>query len=310
MLKSYPKILPLVGKYSDLILGNKIEATEKVDGSMFAFGKDAEGKLHFRSKGQAIDGNTPPAMFAPAVNHVLSIADRIPNDTAFYGETLQKPRHNTLAYDRVPLNHIALFGVFDFERTKGLGYSEVAKYAQLFDVDVVPLIFEGTLTNLADVTAMLDRDSFLGGAKIEGVVLKDYTRPMDFAGMIFPLTVLKFVSEQFKEKHSANPDWKAPKDHLEEILAQYKTEARWLKAIQKRREAGDFLGEPKDIGPLMKIIWDDVVEEEKENFKEELFNVFKKRLAYAAQSGFPEWYKSKYLLNYLPDTSILMKDHI
>lgn len=297
-LKSYPKILPLVGKNADYVLGNKIEITEKVDGSMFAFGKDPEGILFFRSKGQQIDPAYPQDMFRAAVEHILSVRDRIPADTAFYGETLQKPRHNTLTYGRVPRGHIALFGMFDWARTRGVPHNELSVWAFELGCDVVPLIYEGILDNLAGVVDLLDRESFLGGAKIEGVVLKDYDRPMEFAGMVYPLTVLKFVSEQFKEKHQTNPDWTKPSDSLEKVFFQYKAgnEARWRKAIQHRKEAGAFIGEPKDIGPLMKDIWEDLVTEEADNLKEELFRVFKKRLAYAGQAGFPEWFKTVYLL--------------
>jgi len=308
MLKSYPKIIPLVGKYADLVTnGDEIEITEKVDGSMFAFGRSPEGELFFRSKGQQIDERAPPNMFAPAVEHILTVADRIPNDTAFYGETLQKPRHNTLAYSRVPLNHLALFGVFDFERTRGESHEVLTGYANTLGVDVVPLIYRGPMDSIANIPALMQKESFLGGQLIEGVVLKDYARPFEFAGMIMPITVLKYVSEAFKEKHSNNPDWKPQGDALEEVLNQYRKgqEARWTKAIQHRKEAGLYLGEPKDIGPLMKEIWDDVLVEEKENFKEELFHIYKKRLAHAAQGNFPQWFKSQYLLGDLPATSTI-----
>jgi hypothetical protein len=307
-LKSYPKIFPLVGRYADLVTnGDTIEITEKVDGSMFAFGRDTEGKLHFRSKGQPIDERAPPTMFAPAVDHIMHVADRIPAGFALYGETLQKPRHNTLAYNAVPRGHVALFGVFDFERTSGLNHVDMSAFASKLDIDVVPLVYEGPLDSISKVPELLDRESFLGGQKIEGVVLKNYSKAMEFSGMILPITVLKFVSEQFKEKHSNNPDWKPSKDALEEVLEQYRKgrEARWIKAIQRHKEAGLYVGEPKDIGPLMKSIWEDTLAEEKVNFMEELFHIYKKRLAGAAQAGFPEWYKTQYLLNDLPATSTL-----
>jgi hypothetical protein len=188
--------------------------------------------------------------------------------------------------------------MFDWARTRGVPHDELRSWAYELGMEVVPLLFQGTLDNLQAVVDMLDRESFLGGAKIEGVVIKDYTRPMEFSGMIYPLTVLKFVSEQFKEKHAANPDWKKPSDGLEAIFLQYKegNEARWRKAIQRRKEAGLYEGQPKDIGPIMKDIWEDLCAEEKENLKEELFGIFKKRFAYAGQAGFPEWFKTVYLL--------------
>ena len=298
MIKSYPKILPLVGKYSDLVLGVEVEVTEKVDGSFFGFGLDHEGKLHCRSKGQAISVEAPPDLFRPAVEHVVSVQDRLPKGIIYYGETLKTTRHNTLTYDRVPKGHIALFGKFDWDRTGGSDYEALVEAAAYLDVDVVPLLYKGTFDSMEQYADLFrsSGESFLGGAAMEGIVVKDYTRPMEFAGMIYPLTVLKLVGEAFKEKHSNNPDWKPQKDVLEECLNQYKSEARWHKAVQHLRDEGKLLGEPKDIGPLMAELWRDVVEEEKENFKEELYQIYKKRLAHKVQAGFPEWYKD-YLLN-------------
>ncbi len=295
MIKSYPKIVPLVGKYGDLALGKEVEITEKVDGSMFAFGLDEEGKLHCRSKGQPISIEAPPGLFRPAVEYVVSIQNKLPLNTVFYGETLKTERHNTLKYGRIPLNHIALFGVFDFERTKGSEWEIVEEWAHILDVDVVPLLYRGTINSMDQFAEFLKAKSFLGEADIEGIVVKDYARPMEFAGMIYPLTVLKYVSEAFKEKHAGNPDWVAPRDKLDELFRQYKTEARWNKAVQRLKESGNWTGEPKDIGPLMKDLWADTVVEEKANIQEQLWNLFKKRFAHAIQAGLPEWYKKQLL---------------
>lgn len=295
MIKSYPKILPLVGKHADLVLRTPVEVTEKVDGSMFAFGKDHEGKLHFRSKGREIDENVVDKLFRPAVEHVLSIQDRLPTGVCYYGETLFRPNHNTLCYERVPKGNIALFGMFDWDRTGGNGWEQLADEAARLDMDVVPLLAQGEFGELGELTKLMEAKSFLGNEDMEGIVIKDYTRPMEFAGMIYPLTVLKFVSERFKEKHADNPEYVSSKNKLEEIMLAYRTEARWAKAVQHLRDEGKLVGEPKDIGPLMAELWRDLVEEEKENFKEELYKLYKKDLARLVQRGFPEWYKRKLL---------------
>lgn len=295
MIKSYPKILPLVGKHADLVLRIPVEVTEKVDGSMFAFGKDHEGKLHFRSKGRPIDENVADKLFRPAVEHVLSIADRMPTGVCYYGETLFRPNHNTLHYERVPKGHIALFGMFDWDRTAGNGWQELADEAARLDMDVVPLIAEGEFGELKDFLAMMEQTSYLGNEQMEGIVIKDYSRPMEFSGMIYPLTALKYVSERFKEKHSNNPDYVPAKNKLEEIMLAYRTEARWAKAVQHLRDDGKLTGEPKDIGLLMGELVRDMVEEEKENFKEELYQLYRKDWMRLVQRGLPEWYKQKLL---------------
>lgn len=296
MLRGYPKILPAVGKYGDYVVGEMVEITEKIDGSQFAFGKDRDGRLHMRSKGCEIDLNVGvQKLFKPAVDHVLSIQDRIPTGSAFYCETLATERHNTLDYGRVPKNHLALFGYTDFERTVGHDHETLQMWAENLDIEAVPLIGNVTLGSLEQLKDYIDQESALGKAKIEGVVVKNYRTPIEFNGQVYPFAAVKYVSEQFKEKHASNPDWTPQRDRLEELLESYRTEARWLKAVQHLRDAGQLLGEPKDIGALMKELATDLHAEEAENFKQELFNLNKKNWTARVTRGFPEWYKDQLL---------------
>ena len=295
MIKSYPKILPLVGKYFDLIAGVEVEVTEKVDGSMFAFGKDHEGNLHFRSKGAIIEASAPQDLFKPAIEYVITIQHELPNGVVYYGETLKSNRHNTLNYNSIPKNHIALFGMFDFDRTAGNSWEVLKEEAARLNLDVVPLLGKVPLGALNEVEKFLELESYLGGPKIEGVVLKDYTRPMEFAGQMYPLTALKFVSDAVKEKHADNPEYVPQSSKLEVVIGNYRTEARWDKAIQHLKEQGLLVGEPKDIGLLMKELSQDLIAEEKENFKEELYQIFKKQWTASLLRGFPEYYKRKLL---------------
>lgn len=292
MLKAYVKILPLVGKHADIVLGQHVEITEKIDGSQFVFGKDEEGNLHFRSKGAVIDGAAPPTLFAPAVAHVHQIAHRIAPNTAYYGETLSKPRHNSITYDRVPKGHIMLYGMTDFARTEAeTNYAELASEATYLEMEVVPLLYRGMVESLDLVKTLLEGDSSLGGGLREGVVIKRYNYPVEFNGQFYPFAALKFVSEKFKEVHASNPDWRKAKDAKGELYELFRTEARWLKAVQTLRDNGELVGEPKDIGKLVPQIIKDTVEEEKENFKERLYEIFQKEWKGTLVRGFPEWYK-------------------
>lgn len=297
MLKSYPKILPLVGKYFDLIKGQKVEVTEKIDGSAFAFGKDPEGNLYMRSKGAALyPDDRVQDLFRPAVEHVLSIQHLLPFDMVFYAETMKSERHNTLKYDRIPKNHIALYGITDFERTTGEDYGELLYWANKLDVEAVPTYGLVQAESIEQIAEMIDRPSAYGGCQQEGIVLKDYSRPMRYAGMVYPFTVLKFVSEKFKEVHASNPDWTPNKSKLELLLERYKSEARWEKAVQHLKERGEYQGEPRDIDKLMKEIHSDLVTEERENFKEELYQIYQKDWKNVSTRGMPEWFKGDYLL--------------
>lgn len=298
-MKSYIKILTASGHYGDHIVGKQVELTEKLDGSQFAFGKDESGNFSYRSKGTMIHPDNVPKLFRPAVDHVISIQDRIPNKTVFYCETLASPRHNTLAYSRVPKNHLALYGVTDFQRTKSLAISrdDYIKWADMLEIEPIPVLAVcklDSLNQLAD-PKLLNRESALGGALIEGVVAKQYDTPFEFSGMVFPFTALKYVSEQFKEKHRDNPDWTPQVDKLQNLFAQYKTDARWHKAVQHLRDDGKLTHSPKDIGPLMKELAEDLELECKEEFKEELYRLYRKQWIAKVQSQFPDWYKKELL---------------
>ena len=296
MLKSYVKILPFVGKYADVVIGQVVEISEKLDGSAFVFGKDEEGTLHFRSKGAIIDGASPPDMFRSAVLHVHSVAHRIPSCNAFYCEILNKPRHNSLTYERVPRNGIALYGLTDFHRTEAdSDYEALLEWAAILEIDCVPLLFQGKLESMEQAKEYMAGISALGKATKEGIVIKNYNYPIQFHGQVYPFTAVKWVSEEFKEVHRANPDWTSGKDKRKELIESYRTEARWKKAIYYLRDTGELVGEPKDIGAIIKRIIEDTVEEEKENFKEALYQIEQKDWKATMTRGLPEFYKT-YLL--------------
>lgn len=289
----FPKILHIGDKQIASLFDGPVEITEKVDGSQLGFGKEY-GQLFVRSKGKEQDLDNPDKMFVDAVEYIKTIKDRLPDNYAFYGEYLQKPKHNTLAYDRIPKNHIALFGVYDYETKEFYNYEAIKTWAEILGVDAIPMVFQGMATPDMVLPLVKDRVSYLGGQNIEGVVVKAY-KPWMFLNQI-PLTVMsgKYVTEAFKEVHHKN--WKAEntgKGRLEVAALQYRSEARWNKAIQHLRDAGELTGTPKDIGPLIKEVKRDVIEEEKEAIKAELWSIFGEQFTKAATDGLPQWYKEK-----------------
>lgn len=287
---NYPKIFALGTVYIKDIFEDEVELTEKIDGSMFGFGK-TNGILHMHSKGAQLYLSDPNRMFKKAVDYITSIQDRIPDNMMFFGEYLQGPKHNTLKYDRVPKNNIALFGAASVTQEF---YPDINKWAELFEIDRAPILYTGKVNSVDMLYSFLERDSYLGGTKIEGVVVKNYHRAFLLGGQPIPLMAGKLVSEKFKEVH--NSRWgkeETTKGKMEVFMDSFCTEARWLKAIQHLREAGTLLGEPKDIGPLMKSIHLDIEQEEEENVKEFLWNEYKGDIKRRAVRGLPEWYKRR-----------------
>lgn len=265
--------------------------------SQFGFGKE-NGRLFARSKGKEQDLDNPDMMFELGVEYIKRIADLIPDNMTFYGEYLNKPKHNTLAYDNIPKNHIALFGAYNSATREHFSMSYVEAFAKKFNMDTVPVLYRGSEATPEMVLELVkDRVSYLGGQNIEGVVVKAY-KPWMFLGQI-PQTVMsgKYVTEEFKEVHNKN--WKAEntgKGKLEVAISQYRSEARWNKAIQHLRDDGRLTESPKDIGELIKEVRKDISLEEKENIKDQLWSIFKNDFLSYATSGLPQWYKEKLVL--------------
>lgn len=293
MISSHPKIFTLGTVYIKDILNEEVVVEEKIDGSMFAFAKIG-GELHFRSKGAVLYEVNPTTMFKLGVDYIVSIKDKVPEGIIFYGEYLNKCKHNVLKYNRVPKNNIILFGA------KALSEEflpDYYKYANGLDLEVVPQLYRGKIDNIDELMKLLEIDSILGGTKIEGIVIKNYARPFLLGGSVpMPFMVGKFVSKEFKEVHQK--EWKtehSTNGKLEQFKDSFKTEARWHKAIQHLKENNELEGSPRDIGKLIKEVKEDIVLEEKENIKEWFWNHFNGDILRNSTRGLPEWYK-KYLL--------------
>lgn len=295
-INAYPKIFSLGQQYVKDIFNDTVEITEKVDGSQFSFGV-VDGELLMKSKNKELFASNPEKMFSKATDYVLSISERLPEGVVFYCEYLQQPRHNVLNYGSVPKNNLALFGMsyyYDFG-TYCDDYEDMKKMANKLEIGIVPLLFEGKF-EVKDLDTLLDRQSFLGGPKIEGIVVKNYQKPFLLGGMPMPFMAGKYVSESFKEQHGSG--W--AKEHKsqgrwETYKHSFTTEARWLKSIQRLRDESKLEGAPRDIGILIKEIQSDLESEYREDIKDFLWREFGAEIKRICTHGFPEFYK-KYLI--------------
>lgn len=294
MIPSYPKVYNLGHAELEFLFSDPVVVQEKVDGSQFSFGK-IDGEVYMRSKGQPL---TPDmgGMFEAGIGFVTANADRLPNNVIYRCEFLNKPKHNTLAYDRVPTNNLVLFDVeyLDELTWKMAFQSEVEKEATNIGIDVVPYFdLPNGIKEAADVQELMDQVSFLGGSKIEGLVFKNYNR----YGRDGKFLAGKYVSEKFKEVH--RKDWKERNpggvDIVTHIAAELASPARWDKAVQHLRERGELQNAPQDIGPLMKEVAQDVLEEEADAIKEALFTWAWPKIHRSVARGLPQWYKDKLL---------------
>ena len=297
---SYPKIWNLGHPSIDGLLDDEVIVEEKIDGSSFHFGWFDFGnglELRCRSHGAQINILAPEKMFTEAVEFAQSTLQSIENGDLVVGDTirceyLKKPHHNSLHYDRIPRNHLIVFDINPFRETY-FDYDEKKSYAERINLETVPLIYRGNVKDIQLFRSFLERESCLGGQKIEGVVIKNYKR----FGRDGKALMGKFVSEAYKEVHDkewrvANP---SKNDVIQMLCDKYCTPARWAKSVIHLREAGEIENSPVDIGKLIKCCQEDFEVECIDEIREELLKYALPIIRRASTKGLPEWYKNELL---------------
>lgn len=259
--------------------------------SQFSFGI-FEGELKVRSKGKEMQVDAPEKMFSLGVEAVKELEPKLREGWTYRGEFLQKPKHNVLAYDRVPKKHIILYDV-------GIGEEEWLPTldkrieAHRLGLESVPVMVEGMVSSADEIKGFLEKVSILGGQKVEGVVIKNYSR----FGPDHKTLMGKFVSEAFKEIHQG--EWRKANptqgDIIQKLIDTYKSPARWNKAVQHMEENGVLEKSVKDIGALIKEVQGDVLKECKEEIAATLFKWHWHHIERGIVSGLPQWYKEKLL---------------
>ena len=280
----YTKVLTLGSAYTENALVGEVIVQEKVDGSQFSFGINEDGESVMRSKGQQLFLDNFAPMFEKCVKYVQGLKLDVSPDTYFYCEYLQRPKHNTLKYAREPQNNLILFDVL----TEGgwVDKPSLQHWSEKLKIEVIPEIYRGNV-DVDMIKGFMQTESFLGGEKIEGVVIKNY------GTQIFT----KYVQESFKERNA--DEWKTKKSGggIVEFISSFKSLARWEKAVIHAKEKGILAVSPRDIGLLMKMVAQDVREEETENIKNSLYQFYVEEILRVSVRGFPEWYKDKLLEN-------------
>lgn len=290
-LHSYPKVWNMGHPMIADLFSGPVAVQEKIDGSQFTFGVIA-GELHCRSRGATINPVEPPDLFAPAVHTATALHNSgvLTEGWQYRGEAVCRPKHNTLTYGRTPAGGVILFDV-DAGLEDRLPPEGLEDEAQRIGLEFVPTFYYGEVESLAALAALLERESVLGGAKIEGVVVKNYARWGEDGKMLMG----KYVSEAFKETH--RHDWRQRNptrtDIVQAIIKTYRTERRWEKAVERSRDAGTLEHSPRDIGALLKSIPQDIAEECEAEIKEALWRHFWPQIKRGTTDGFPQWYKDR-----------------
>ena len=200
--------------------------------------------------------------------------------------------YNALAYDRIPTKHLMVFDI-NTGHEEYLPYDQKAAECARLGLEIVPLVFEGVIESPEHFRSMIDRVSALGGQKVEGVVIKNYRR----FGLDKKVLMGKFVSEAFKEVHSA--EWKAANpsktDIVDKLIDTLRTPARWNKAVQHLRERGEITDSPRDIGLLIKEVQADIEKECMYLIAQKLSEWALPQIRRGVVRGLPEHYKEELL---------------
>lgn len=292
-MNKYPKVRTVGHREIAELFNGTVVIQEKIDGSNFGFGRTIDGKLFAVSRTQDLSFDCPEKLFAPALEYVKSIEDRIPIASFLRCEFLAKPKHNVLAYSRIPLNNLVLFDV-ERERYPGVwtpsaGRSDIEVLAWQLGIEPVREFWRGSATIGQALGAFeLDwskQESQLGGQLIEGVVIKNYDRFTPGGSILLG----KWVREEFKEQHR-HVKLSDKTDPVACIGERFSGPARWAKARQRLTEAGILTRSPEDIGPLIGSVRKDIEGECIDEIKDALWAHYKKHVLGAATRGLAEWY--------------------
>jgi hypothetical protein len=284
---SYPTVYALGHSAIADIFSGPVLVEEKIDGSQFSMAI-LDGALVCRSKGKDLVLDAPEQMFVAPVETARSL-DLHP-EWLYRCEFLSKPKHNTLAYSRIPAQGLIVYDIGTGLEAY-MSASEKMEEAARLGLETVPLMHHGRVSGMADLDAFLERESILGGTNVEGVVVKNYA-------LFTPekkVAMGKYVSEKFKEIHG--PDWAernpSRSDIILRLIENYRTDARWEKAIQHLRDAGTLENSPRDIGLLIKEVPADVRKECEQEIKDALFAYAWPTIQRGVIRGLPEFYKRR-----------------
>ena len=312
MVDKYHKILQSYDKVARGIYDGRIDIEEKVDGSQFKICISTDGTITCASHNSP-DGSPPDMkMFGLAIEQAERIFEGYNPavEMTVYCEYLKSPKHNTIAYGRVPKNNLIIFDV----KRDTLYMNRVAKeeFALSFGMEVVPLLYSGDASVVVDENDpdrmdeefkiyMLKNTSILGHDEkakfrtIEGFVVKNYEKLYDvkkyrnFEQSTHPWMCIKIVNEKFKENnHDENPN---RTNKFDELKKNYRTEARMLKTIQRAHEEGLLKGELSDLRILVPMVIQDIIDEEEDRIKDALWRIFGKEITGNASKEMIDSYK-------------------
>lgn len=286
-MRNYGKIarLGMDRSHKDM-LGKTVRVEEKIDGSQFSFMLGLDGQPYCRSRNNSLAAGQG-GQFSGAVAYVHSIEDKLLPGFVYRGECVSRARHNKITYDRVPTGNIVLWSVESRElvsdetlETGGyfnLIYHDPHDFAERLGLEAVPVIATLELDEFALLDKFIEGPSMLGGQR-EGIVVK-------CGGLKAKLVSPAFTEVVVKKRVTASDE-----EFLRELGTRYAPNPRRDKAVAYLRDSGELKGSMADIGPIIKRINQDVLEECTDQIKAELFAKYWKFISKGINEGVATWY--------------------
>lgn len=287
--KKYPDVANKLPKgMASIPEGAIVEITEKVDSSNFRFWV---GEWKFGSRERELEDGS--GNFKAAISTLKSLPTDVKTSLKidfghliFYGEAMTGLRGNEIRYEREIPGGVAWFGAFDTNSMKWLVGAEkiivLKVFAEQTGTTALAPEYIGPWPSDEKLAELLARPSRFGGNR-EGIVVKGYTDDLcDPWGHHFEM---KLVNADFREKkNNTKKEQTERADPWMEIAKQYATPMRVAKAVTRMKDNGSWneQSEEKNIGPLIGTVAKDILKEEEDAIKDELFRLFCKRVLTSA----------------------------
>jgi hypothetical protein len=239
MYRSYPSISKYIrNSEKDWNDGPSWYIQEKMDGSQMTFYllKD-EDRIVFKCGNKEVGSKS--SCFNKAISLLTLIKNKMDPNFIYYGESIQKNRHNVVQYSRVPKNYFILYDIFDISLQKYIDFEPMIEEAKRLGLEHSPTLYVSSgdehpntkIDELIESIISGQMESCLGGTP-EGIVIKRNH---------IKSTKMKVVTDIFKEYHKVkkpkNVDILYSLKFLNWLGQQFNVGARFRKALQHLNEA-------------------------------------------------------------------------
>lgn len=260
-------------------VGDIISITTKIDGANSSIAWDeTTGKLEVFSRTNLLDS---PGALRGFYDYIKTNVESKVDwsgypDLVFFGEWCVS--HSITSYNKDWFNKWRIYDIWSNVTKSYLPQTEVKFFAKKFGLEYIEELYYGPFISWEHCRSFIGKSTAYGPEQ-EGIVIKNQSK-LSYEGEIRDPIYIKIVDEKFKE-HMANkghkqkevdPEKQAALAKATKLVESVVTEARVRKMICKLMDEGQlpFEIQPKDMGSVMKLlpklIYDDVLKEEKETF--------------------------------------------